>query len=297
MNKTLSVTLSSFVAGCVVGWISHQEINGDKAVTPPAAQECPVINEAGAEKSIEAPVKVQSDPAQLRIEVHYENHQDDAMPLWMDYDYWVGRNVNARNRIEVEQYAQVIARAYHLPSDLVLSVIQAESNFDPNAESHAGAIGLMQLIPRFGARDAYGEIFKTQGTPTKEALLEPKANIVLGVNYLSQTIERYANKEGVSQATAVRLALAAYNWGMGRVDEKLLPFIQQGYSFSALAQHMPSETWDYVGRVMQYRLEWEQKYQDCKEIKKYGQDQFRRKNLDLSKEEVDQIRAYCEAVT
>lgn len=81
---------------------------------------------------------------------------------------------------------------------IVRAIIHAESAFRPNARSHKGAQGLMQLIPatakRFGVEDAYN----------------PKQNINGGVQYLAFLMKRYKND--------LSLASAAYNAGEGAVD-------------------------------------------------------------------------------
>lgn len=88
------------------------------------------------------------------------------------------------------------SKSTSLDPALIVSVIKAESNGDPEAVSHAGAKGLMQLTDSV-ARD-YGvrEIF------------DPQANINAGSRYLKDLIDRFGS---------LRLALAAYNAGPSNV--------------------------------------------------------------------------------
>lgn len=94
------------------------------------------------------------------------------------------------------RYDEIIAEAsaeYGVDPDLVRAVIRAESQFDPMAESGAGAKGLMQLMPilskELGVQDPFN----------------PRENIFGGVKYLSKLLDRYNGN--------VTLALAGYNAG------------------------------------------------------------------------------------
>lgn len=85
-----------------------------------------------------------------------------------------------------------------LDVNLLKAVARAESCFDPKAVSHAGAKGLMQLMPATATELGVTDIFDTQ------------QNLSGGARYLSQMLQRYANN--------LDLALAAYNAGPGNVD-------------------------------------------------------------------------------
>lgn len=99
------------------------------------------------------------------------------------------------------------AKQNGLDPNLVFAVIRQESNFDPDAKSGAGAIGLMQLTPdTFDWLQKKDEI---QTLRTKNALYEPNVNIRYGCRFLSLLLKKYGVR---------RTALCAYNAGMGRVD-------------------------------------------------------------------------------
>ena len=113
---------------------------------------------------------------------------------------------------EGQQVGRAIAAAcaeYDIAMEFAMAVIEVESSYNPFAISHAGALGLMQVMPRTGAEVARRIGIPWQGTRT---LFDPASNVRIGLAYLRQLIDRYRN---------VRVALAAYNWGPGRVDRRL----------------------------------------------------------------------------
>ncbi|MCC6968391.1 MAG: lytic transglycosylase domain-containing protein [Nitrospira sp.] len=107
----------------------------------------------------------------------------------------------SRSMISDRELDPVIARhsrAHRLHPALIRAVIKTESDFDPLAVSHAGAVGLMQLMPqtamRFEVRDSYN----------------PDDNIGGGTKYLRQLLDRFNGN--------LPLALAAYNAGEHAVE-------------------------------------------------------------------------------
>ena len=97
----------------------------------------------------------------------------------------------------LEDIFQEAAATYNVPVNLLKAVAKAESNFDPNAVSHCGAQGIMQLMPStasyLGVEDAF----------------DPEQNIMGGAKYLSNLLKTYDGD--------VTLTLAAYNAGSGNV--------------------------------------------------------------------------------
>lgn len=113
---------------------------------------------------------------------------------------------------EAAHLARVIVSEAHragLPPTFVLAVIEVESSGRRDAVSDAGAMGLMQIMPATGEFLAGRIDVPWRG---RESLFDPVINVRLGVRYLEELIERYAD---------VRTALAAYNAGPGNVSRRI----------------------------------------------------------------------------
>lgn len=117
---------------------------------------------------------------------------------------------------------QEAAEKYNVPVNLLKAIGKAESNFDPNVVSSAGACGVMQLMPGtakyLGVTDSF----------------DPEQNIMGGSKYISEMLNKYDGD--------VKLALAAYNAGSGNVAKYggIPPF---------------EETQNYVVKVTKYMNE------------------------------------------
>jgi len=113
---------------------------------------------------------------------------------------------------EAARLAQVIieeSARHNFEPALVMAVIHVESSGRTLAVSPVGALGLMQIMPPTGK-----ELALRHGIPWKgpDTLLDPFVNVKLGVAYLRKLTDRYKD---------VSVALAAYNWGPGRIDSRL----------------------------------------------------------------------------
>jgi soluble lytic murein transglycosylase len=143
---------------------------------------------------------------------------------------------------------QTQAAANALDPYLVASLIRQESEFNPNAVSHANAFGLMQLLPQVGkgeARAAHMKHFSTS------SLLVPNINIQLGTHYFKEMVTQYNGQ--------VEYALAAYNAGSNRVDE----WLQSGH-YGDVAEFVESipftETREYVQAIVRNARVYERLY-------------------------------------
>lgn len=106
---------------------------------------------------------------------------------------------------QVANTIQQAAIAQGLDPELGFRLVRAESNFNPRARSHAGALGYTQLMPRTAR-------WLDRGMTTPERIMRPEANLAVGFRYLRRLIDKYGD---------LRLALLAYNRGEGAVDRDL----------------------------------------------------------------------------
>lgn len=130
------------------------------------------------------------------------------------------------------------ANSFGLDPYLILAIIREESAFAKDAVSRAGAIGLMQLLPR--TADLLRREWKPEGFPSDD-LSSPRVSIALGVRYLARLREEFQGD--------MILALAAYNAGPHHVKRWLA---ERGYaSREEFIEEIPfQETRNYVKRVL-----------------------------------------------
>lgn len=129
------------------------------------------------------------------------------------------------------KHLMFLCQRYRFDPAFILSVIQVESGFNPSAQSPAGAMGLMQLMPATAGvivrdmsppldRTIWESIHKARGPEnrfvslSRQLLIDPVVNMTLGVAYLASLREHYRQLHPY-------FVLAAYNMGPARIDELL----------------------------------------------------------------------------
>ena len=159
--------------------------------------------------------------------------------------YW--DDLELRFPLEHAQLVEANAKLHGIDIAWIFAVMRQESAFMNNARSHAGAMGLMQLMPAT-ARNVARHVLKRR-PPRKSELLDPDTNIALGSAYLKQM-------KGELGDSAV-LATAAYNAGPHRVTgwlpERTLPA-------DIWIELVPfEETRGYLRRVLAYTVIYEKR--------------------------------------
>lgn len=152
-----------------------------------------------------------------------ENCDNGTLYSFLGYENSLGLDMSTNLSSPYDAYFQEAARTYNVPVALLVAMAKVESEFDPNAVSGAGAIGIMQLMPSTAAALGVSDPY------------DPRQNIMGGAKYVAQNIEQFKN-----YSNGLELAIAAYNAGPNAV-------VQYGYQIPPY-----SETQAYVRKVLGY---------------------------------------------
>lgn len=136
------------------------------------------------------------------------------------------------------EYVEKYSEENGLDKYMVYAMIKAESNFEPDIKSGAGAIGLMQLMEETAVERS--NIIDEETIETYD-LYDPETNIRLGTSYLSYLLGLFDDN--------IILAVTAYNAGLGNVQE----WINSGIikSDGSDIENIPyQETSNYVRKIL-----------------------------------------------
>ena len=142
----------------------------------------------------------------LSLEIYEKNKTitDQQTILMTDYALrqCSAKRLSSKERIELASIITEQAKLHNLDPLLIIALIQVESTFNPYAQSHKGAKGLMQLLP-----DTARYINKKtgQGMPENSNLFDTETNITLGTAYMEYLLNKTKGN--------LEYALAAYNMG------------------------------------------------------------------------------------
>lgn len=165
-------------------------------------------------------------------------------------------HIKEREKEKVNKYGRLVFNQTDKDlkfTSLAMAVIRAESDFNHEAVSHKGALGLMQLMP-----ETASEVSKDLGLDVKDGdLFDPEINIKLGVSYIKHLRGRLSEIDDDERKLA--LILASYNSGPHRVKRA---FGCRGYKcyidranictekqFNKVLSRLPEETRLYLKSV------------------------------------------------
>ncbi|HUV50601.1 MAG TPA: membrane-bound lytic murein transglycosylase MltF [Anaerolineae bacterium] len=164
-----------------------------------------------------------------------------------NFDYVDLRKYHIRLKTRLPQYSQLIkdvANRYGFDWRLIAAQIYQESHFDPEATSHSGAFGLMQLTVPTADSLGVNDVF------------DPVQNINAGIRHLKNLYEHF---DGADSSDRLFIALAAYNIGQGHIlDARNL----------ARQMNFDPDKWSSLGKtlpLLRYRKYYEKaKYGYCR---------------------------------
>jgi hypothetical protein len=182
-------------------WVHEWDLPRD---APEVVEECEeergLIEREEAESSGSS-ADVPSTPSQLPRPAAQETVQTDAVEIWKTWVLELNSKLTDQQASDIVRWVLHYAQEYDVNHTLIFALIKWESWFNPACVSHAGAIGLMQLMP--GTARGLG--------------VNPRnvqQNIQGGTRYLAEQLGKYRDRSNYQR---VILALACYNAGPNAV--------------------------------------------------------------------------------
>ena len=144
------------------------------------------------------------------------------------------------------------SKRFNIDPIIAFAVMETESAFNPKAKSHIPAYGLMQLVPKSGARDAYLYVYKKDKFVDGRYLYQPEKNIELGCAYLSKIRHTYF-KSIKDNEKAYLCAIPAYNTGIGNVAKALTGNTKLKAASKKANSMSPSQLYNKLHKDLKYK--------------------------------------------
>jgi membrane-bound lytic murein transglycosylase C len=197
-----------------------------KVVTQPAADKAPLladqVKDQTGKKISPSKAKTYAKETVKKQEIHKTVEKAKDGNTRVKYTIklkMVPDHVEVRaKRFKAEILKQ--SKRFDIDPAIAFAIMQTESSFNPEARSHIPAYGLMQLVPKSGARDAYNYVYKKDKLLPGKYLYNPSNNIELGCAYISKLRHVYFRRIK-NNRTAYYCTIAAYNTGAGNVARAL----------------------------------------------------------------------------
>jgi membrane-bound lytic murein transglycosylase C len=195
--------------------LSETDNRGDSILDDQLADENgSEINAANAEKFAEKNISGQLEASKDYTGKDGKKRKSFSFSL----DLKPGHQESRINKYRKEIVKQ--SKRFNIEPSIAMAITETESSFNPKATSHIPAYGLMQLVPKSGARDAYQYVYDKDKFLGKRYLYNSDNNIELGCAYLAVIRYNYF-KRIKDDEKAYMCSVAAYNTGIGNVAKAL----------------------------------------------------------------------------
>ncbi|MEH6532344.1 MAG: lytic transglycosylase F [Photobacterium frigidiphilum] len=172
---------------------------------------------------------------------------------------WFQKVVSATNIAKFKKLEKRFVRysnMYDMNWLLIAAQAFQESQFDQTKRSHAGAVGIMQVLPQT-AKEPYINISNIYNIDN---------NIHAGVKYMDFILNRYYDTDDIDDMNKMFFALASYNAGPGRINRMRRLAKEQGYDSTKwfnnveviTRKHVGIEPITYVGNINRYYTVYKQ---------------------------------------
>jgi len=137
----------------------------------------------------------------------YKNNTIYKSQIKLPTDFTIRKAKSYKNII------QNYAKNSYIDKNILFSIIQAESSFNPLAQSHIPAFGLMQIVPKTAGIDAYYKLYGKKKLLSSRYLFKADNNVKIGSTYLNLIFYKYL-KNIKNKKSRLYCTIAAYNTGV-----------------------------------------------------------------------------------